>query len=631
VFISGSSRKNVLVLIAIVSIASSLSAISLQYSVQTSEEIRKVASEDIAVNARDEAYDLSRIVVNKMDSVTTNLEVLASAPSIQAGRPQDINQLFDAAQYSTEDVTEYYMWLDSDGSIVSASNIARASYQYSSMWKSENPPFLTEPQKTASIYYSSIIHSAADDIDRLYVSYPIVYSLNQDENLAGDFRGVIVASIRLDTLGGILTDELSPTFESDISLTDTSGEMIYSVQESVIGKNIFEDPVYLTTPVLNELDQDTSAKVVDFLKSANAERRNQATNINVDGKTITIASHPIIQQGNHFWTLYITAPHVFTDNVDGLLAKQDTLTTLTLIIIMSVSTGLGYLTLSWNRRLDATVRERTQQLNDSNALLLQSNSQLEKANKQLQVHANLQREFVNIAAHELRTPIMPILGMTDLLESRFQQSQNDEVVLRKADFEIISRNSRRLERLATDILDVSRIETNSLHLNTERFDLHDLILHTVNDVKNHFPNEKVEYRILSDKGLHLHADRSKIGQVLWNILNNAAKFTDRGTITIVSSVERNKAGQDMISLAISDTGVGIDSDLLSRLFTKFSNRAGFDRDQVGSGLGLFISKGIIEAHGGRIWAENNSDGKGCTFWFEIPLQGTLMHSSRAGQ
>lgn len=188
-------RKNLFVLIAIISVASSLSIFSSQYSIQTSNEIRKIASEDIAANAQNEAYDLSRIVVNKIDSVTTNLQILANGPTIQSGRAQDIAQLFDAAQYSTEDFTEYYMWLNSEGTIISASNIARASYQYNSIWQSEKPLFLTEPQKTASIYYSNIIKSPTDSTQRLYIAYPIIYSLQQDENLIGDFRGVIVASI----------------------------------------------------------------------------------------------------------------------------------------------------------------------------------------------------------------------------------------------------------------------------------------------------------------------------------------------------------------------------------------------------------------------------------------------------
>jgi signal transduction histidine kinase len=610
--------KNIVVLILIATIASSLSVFSFQNSLQTSNEIRKVASEDITANAKNEAYDLSRIVLNKIDSVTTNLEVLASAPSIQAGMPQNIEQLFDAAQYSTEDLTEYYMWLDPEGSIVSASNIARASYQYNSMWKSDKPSFLIEPQKTASIYYSSIIHSPTDNADRLYISYPIVYSLQQDENLIGDFRGVIVASIRLDTLGSILTNELSPTFESDVSLADISGQMIYSVESPVIGKNIFENPVYLTTPILVDLNEDTTAKIIEFLKFANSERRSQATNISVEGKTVTIASYPIIQKGNHFWTLYITAPHIFTDNVDALLAKQGAYTMMTLIIIAAVSIGSGYLALSWNRRLESIVKARTIELNNSNTSLVESNAQLEQANERLKAQANLQREFVNIAAHELRTPIMPILGIADLLESKFQHSEIDEIILKKGDFEIISRNSRRLERLATDILDVSRIETHSLHLNIESFDLCDLIRHTVNDIKNQFPNDKVTYTVQAEKDLHLNADKSKISQALWNLLNNAAKFTDNGEITITCKTEQ-RAGQDVASLSISDTGIGIDPDIMPRLFTKFTTRAGFGRNQVGSGLGLYIVKGIIDAHGGQIEVENNKDRKGCTFWLQIPL------------
>jgi signal transduction histidine kinase len=601
-----------LVLAAIASIASTFSALAIQYSIQTSDEIRKIASDDIALNAQYEAYDLSRIVVNKIDSVTTNLQVLASAPSVQSGSSQDIVQLFDAAQDSTDALTEYYMWLDSDGAIVSASNIARASYQYNSMWQSEKPPFLTEPQKTASVYYSSIIRSPADSTERLYIAYPIVYSL-QDKGLVGEFRGVIVASIRLDTLGTILTSELSPTFESDVSLADVSGEMIYSIDRSVIGKNIYENPTYLTTPVLKEVSAGAGAQIAEFLTASKSGQQPEIVNIRVDGRTFTIASHPITQQGNHFWTLYITAPHAFTANADALLAKQDAFTMTSLLVIAAAAVGMAYIVLSWNRRLEGTVKARTIELNSSNNSLLESNARLERANEQLKVHAQLEREFVNVAAHELRTPIMPILGMADILESRFQHAGSDQILLKKSDFEIISRNSMRLERLATDILDVSRIETRSLRLNKEQFDLCDLLEHTVNDVENQFPNDKVSYSIRVRKGTNVYADKSKLGQVLSNLLTNAAKFTDHGSITVACM-----ADADIAHISVSDTGTGIDPEVWPRLFSKFVNKAGDERVQTGSGLGLYISKGIVEAHGGQISAENNKDGKGCTFRVTIP-------------
>lgn len=613
-------RKNLFVLIAIISVASSLSIFSSQYSIQTSNEIRKIASEDIAANAQNEAYDLSRIVVNKIDSVTTNLQILANGPTIQSGRAQDIAQLFDAAQYSTEDFTEYYMWLNSEGTIISASNIARASYQYNSIWQSEKPLFLTEPQKTASIYYSNIIKSPTDSTQRLYIAYPIIYSLQQDENLIGDFRGVIVASIRLDTLGTIMTGELSPTFENDVSLSDISGEMVYSVDSSVIGKNIFENPAYLTTPILTKLSKDAGAEITEFLKDSNSRQQAKPATITIDGKTFTIASHPIIQNGNHFWTLYITAPHIFTDNVDALLSKQDTFTMMTLLVIGSVSVGIAYLVLSWNKRLERTVNARTLELRNSNTSLKESNAQLALANEQLELHGKLQREFINVAAHELRTPIMPILGMTDLIESKFQQSVNGEIILKRNDFELISRNARRLERLATDILDVTKIETQSLHLNRDQFDLYDLVEVAVNDIKHQFPNDRITYLVQLDKGIRVFADKTKLGQVLSNILSNAAKFTDEGSITVRGELERNEQHRlEIAHISVSDTGIGIDSDIIPRLFTKFTNKTGVDRAQVGSGLGLFISKGIIEAHGGKIWAENNQNRKGTTFHITFPI------------
>ena len=611
-------KKNLSVLLAIAIIASSLSVVSYQYSAYTSEEVVRIASDDIVLNAQNEAYDLSRIVVNKIDSVTTNLQILANAPSIQSGNVEDISQLFDAAQYSTEDLTEYYMWIDSDGAIMTASNIARAGYLYNTLWQSEKPPFLAEPQKTGGIYYSGIIKSPSDNTERLYIAYPIVYSLQQNEILGGDFRGVIVASIRLDTLGAILTSELSPTFQSDVSLAGITGEMVYSVDRSMIGKNIFEDPSYLTAPILPELRGDVEAETMQFLKSSNVQRQAAVKNINSEDQTFTLASHPIIHNGNHFWTLYIIAPHVLTDNVADLLAEQDAFIMTVLGVIGAVSVGMAYLVLSWNNRLEATVRARTQELGDVNASLTESNEQLAMANNQLELHGRLQREFIDVAAHELRTPIMPILGMTDILESKFRQSKSGEILLKRDDFEIVSRNARRLERLATDILDATRIETRSLHLNREQFDLYEIAELAVNDIKNQFANDRIRYATQIDRGTYVFADKSKLIQVLSNILSNAAKFTDDGGITVKGKVV-SMNGQDTVRISVSDTGTGIDPEVLTRLFTKFTSRSGADRAQVGSGLGLYISKGIVEAHGGRIWAENNKDGKGCTFWLDFPL------------
>jgi signal transduction histidine kinase len=362
-----------------------------------------------------------------------------------------------------------------------------------------------------------------------------------------------------------------------------------------------------------------------MLKSANSGQKVEITNLSIGGKTVTIASHPIIQKGVHFWTLYVTAPHIFTDSVDELLAKQDSVIVLTLFFIGTVSIAVAYLVLAWNKRLEATVKLRTLELDSSNASLIEANSRLEGANEQLKVHANLQREFVNIAAHELRTPVMPILGITDLLESRFRHDGSDQVILKKDDFEIISRNSRRLERLATDILDVSRIDTRSLNLNIELFNIHEMIRHIVDDTLNQFPNDSVQYIVEAENGLLVRADKSRTAQVLSNLLNNAAKFTDEGEIRVSCKIVAGiVSGEENVQISVSDTGVGIDPSMLPRLFAKFANNPGLDRKQAGSGLGLYVSKGIIEAHGGKIWAVNNENRKGCTFLISLPIAASLV-------
>ena len=605
-------RKNLLVILAITSIALSLSMVSYQYSTYTSDEIAKIGSEDIASNAENEAYDLSRIIINKIDAVTTNLQILSNGPSIQQSRTTNIVQLFDAAQYSTDELTEYYLWLDKDGRIMSASNIARATYQYRSTWQSEKPLFLTEPERTGSIYYSGVLNSA-DNVNRLYISYPIIYSLQDNELLKDEFTGVIVAVIRLDTLGRLLQNELSPAFQSVILLADSKGALVYATDESLIEKSLLEDPSILLSLSSLKLS-GSSAQEVKAVIDASLHGQSGSKNVAVEGKQFTFGYHPIIHNDIHFWTLYIVTPHTLNDNVSALLSKQDSFTMISLLVIGSVSAGIAYLVITWNRRLENIVLAKTSELIKANELLTESNIQLALANEQLRKHEKLQREFVNIAAHELRTPIMPILGMTDILDAQF--GQHNEIMLERKDFEIILRNARRLEKLATDVLDVSRIETQSFHLDEARFDLYEIIELAVEDAKRQTVLNNVRFVIEAESGMTVFADKSRIRQVLSNLLSNATRFTDDGSITVTAKEDRDN---NCLLLSVSDTGTGVDPEIIPRLFEKFATRSGTDRPQSGSGLGLYVSKKIVEAHGGKIWAENNTGGRGATIRISIPI------------
>ncbi|RPI83929.1 MAG: sensor histidine kinase [Nitrosopumilales archaeon] len=227
----------------------------------------------------------------------------------------------------------------------------------------------------------------------------------------------------------------------------------------------------------------------------------------------------------------------------------------------------------------------------------------------------LEKDFVNIAAHELRNPIQPIIGFSELLYSKIDNQEHrrllDEVIL----------NAKRLERLARLMLDVTRIENNSLVLTREAVDA-SRILKDIVDSYNHkleeknaeINNENTKLTIIQKgiKNINASIDRVRITQVFCNILDNAVSFSHEGKIHVISKVEK-QSGQHFLIISVKDTGPGIDPEILPKLFTKFASKS-----DIGTGLGLFISKGIVEAHGGKIWAENNPD-RGATFSFSLPI------------
>jgi signal transduction histidine kinase len=242
-------------------------------------------------------------------------------------------------------------------------------------------------------------------------------------------------------------------------------------------------------------------------------------------------------------------------------------------------------------------------------------------NEQLQKADEMQKEFINIAAHELRNPIQPILGLSEVMRSTATDPEQIGML------DITIRNAKRLRRLTEDILDVSKIESQKpLQLNKEKFNLTQILLNTVEDFKNEITkddsddnknknnnkNIKPNIKLKSENNsITVKADKSRVIQVLMNLLSNAVKFTKQGNITITTT---QKTMDGLAVISVKDTGTGIDPEILPRLFTKFTTRS-----DSGTGLGLFISKNIVEAHGGKIWAQNNLDGNGATFTFSLPL------------
>jgi signal transduction histidine kinase len=230
-------------------------------------------------------------------------------------------------------------------------------------------------------------------------------------------------------------------------------------------------------------------------------------------------------------------------------------------------------------------------------------------NEELKKAYKMQKEFINIASHELRTPTQAILGMSGLLQ--YYPEKKDELI------EVIRRNAKRLQTLTDDILDVTRIESQTFQLDKERFNIYELLSDVIKDFTERIKSDNKNIKLVYDQEdtnhspIIVEADKGRITQVLSNILNNALKFTNEGQI-IVRAYESNNKKE--ITVSITDTGSGINKDIFAKLFSKFVTKSA-----SGTGLGLYISKSIVEAHGGKIWAENNKDKVGATFMFTLPV------------
>jgi signal transduction histidine kinase len=283
-----------------------------------------------------------------------------------------------------------------------------------------------------------------------------------------------------------------------------------------------------------------------------------------------------------------------------------------------------------NTHLNELVQERTKKienalskLKENEEALEESNKNLVLANERLARQSKVQREFINITAHELRTPIVPIITLTELLYSKIQKENKSDKNLSKENekkqefLQVILRNCYRLYRLTEDILDVTKIESQTLKMNKERVELNEIIENVINDYKEIISKKRYGSDQISlvfepsKENNFVNADKGRLIQVLSNLLDNALKFTKEGNVII--TIKKLKNQELMVS--VKDSGTGIDPEILPQLFKKFATKS-----EQGTGLGLFISKNIIEAHGGIMWGENNSESNGSTFYFTLPTE-----------
>ncbi|HZD35509.1 MAG TPA: sensor histidine kinase [Nitrososphaeraceae archaeon] len=453
-------------------------------------------------------------------------------------------------------------------------------------------------------------------IYKIFLAFPIVSRVtNENLGIVGASFSTIPFFSRYGNLEDFNKDFLMVLDKRGIILTDPG-------DQGFLGQNFFGQFVQdfiggnreLNNLTRNLLEGHSGHAVYDYGK----------------GERITTQEPILINGKPEFFVQAITPTAGLYSDIGSLLFDERIRLFLFFGASLAGVIALVLYLLKWNRALKREVGKRTNELEVSNRQLID-------ANKQLAANNRLQNEFINIAAHELRTPIQPILSLSavlrDIVDVSFNGDGRDKIRQQNEMIDVIARNAIRLKDLTNDILDVSRIESSNLKLERERVNLVETIRNVIKEIST--TNRQVKESVVAIQFMdgrknngtdcYLDADRSRLIQVLTNLINNSIKFTKEGTISV--TIEKDDINNHII-VRIKDTGKGIDAEILPRLFTKFVTKS-----NRGSGLGLYICRGIVEAHGGRIWGENNPCGKnnpfgkaysiqdcrGATFSFSLPL------------
>ena len=656
---SSTSYKNIniIIIFSIITVVAILFGIAFHwYYASVSNEILDLAAQDIRSNLEIQIRDISQILEAKVDSISNNLQILSNATSMENRIGDERNALVGAVEASNN-LTDFYVWLDSSGRMERISNVNQSINEGDNGTDLSNHDYFSIPKQTHRPHYGSIIDSN-DKIPRLYISYPIVAnSINNDNNNSTsasanpssstsspldsmqstqEFKGVVAAAIRFDIIGELLQKMVPSKYNLSVGFIDRDGIIVYSRNKSFIGKNVFEQDLQSTVPY--HLRESFNRFVSQTLITNDMPNIQDLTD---EGNTTSFGYQPISFGDYRIGTLYITVPHNLAENVENLTNQQKALSIAIYTVIGSIAMGIAYVFIIWNKKLHKQVEKRTTELQTSN-------ERLHVAYEELKKNDALQTQFINTAAHELRTPIQSIIGYMELLHtsSDWDKLKNTFSNDSLESLESISRNATRLQNLTNDILDVTCIESGALKLNKEKIFINEKLRNIIiNIIKSHIQIKEKEIQVIFDErdftkldsyySSFIEADRSRLQQVLTNLINNAAKFSDKkGIVTIFfessyrgSTDDKTSKNKDIDSLVksrglnelivkVKDRGKGIDPDIQSRLFTKFASVS----ERGGTGLGLYISKNIIMALDGKIWAENNSDGKGATFSFSLPVK-----------
>lgn len=573
-----------MILVALVAISAvsiflaytSLQSTEVRLDLTAVQEARRVLVDD----TNHAVEDLGR----NLDTISRRLQIAASSYALsERDDSEEARALLDMINVGLERYTQSIDYVDNKGTLLltterellDPTGSDRSDGLYYVQARERRQPVVTE------------VFQATDGKASVSIAVPIFTS-------EGNFEGVVAAIIPTEYIVEAVEDHLSFT-ENNVFLIATDGTIIGHADGSMIGMSIFDQFDGRNDVVNRNLQNMIEGRSGVFeYTSPEGQRR------------VAVYS-PVGFSGIHTWSVFITTSPPQSQAFSTVLNDQRVFTIVAIILIGMIAAIFITFILTLNSRLHVIVQKQEQQIRGQLDDLRDTYERLTEQDK-------MKDEFINIAAHELRTPVLPIILSAEGLA--------EEIGSNNSKIEIILRNARRINKLTNDILDVSRIKSNTFRLQKEQVSLKKIIEESIQDVifkmaenKSHNLKIAIDSKLPEGKD-EISADRGRLNQVFANLLDNAVNFTDQGTIT-VSLQQGTDPG--FIEVRVTDTGKGIDPAIRPRLFEKFATKS---EKAKGTGLGLYLCKAIVEAHGGRIWAEDNiGAGKGAVFAFSLPTQG----------
>lgn len=675
------------ILLTIIIIIVSLYSIYFVLQDISENKIRKSIFEDQSKKQNDANKALSEHISSDLELLLTKLEVISKSVLIENGNYSDMvttQVLQDFYDNSTSLLgkTDVLFISDDQGLLKSiypeSNNLVKSAFLISdnNNYKStsnntiNNTTNIIESNISSQSYFKQVKESkkplfssgqslfnfnnnSINNTYRIIISNPII---NEESK---KFMGLVGLSLSTDNffkrLGNIYDIE-----SQYMSILDSNATHLVHGNSNLVGKNFFEEYTQNFTGQnedLNNLMRNVMSGKSGFV----------VYNISELGERLTTGYPIFISDSNRiiptFMVFIVTPTTQIYSHIENLFFAER-IETISLLVITTASIIILILFLMrWNKNLEKEISKRTNDLVNSNSALkditkqLQStndslevsNKEVKETNEKLQQREKIQREFINIAAHELRTPVQAIMGFVEMaLDDKYYK----DIDSKYGGFIVsIERNANRLKFLIENLLDVARIDNNKLELYKEKININDKIKNILSDYQNRVRNDSNIEFIFSTQydPIMVNVDRIRIYEVITNLLNNAIKsikgdntsnvigkkkrliaisvklsYSDRIIQTTInntnkieiseSSTNKRKNSYRYVIVSISDSGTGIPADMFDKLFKKFNSFS-----EKGVGLGLFISKGIVEAHGGQIYALNNDEGNGATFVFSLPI------------